>query len=256
MNAGGSPMPYSVLRNVLRLAFIAVLMFFHTVAGASESPFQAEMPCRSTAETVLKEWTSQNVWKKQPTLAEDMLYYSPTAKIGTWVEVTPRKSSITLSRVEATNIVSILYAEPKCAPEIKVIPASSVSAEPGLFTDQALAGILKREKSGFVYIWSPAMPLSADGVDQVRAAAKELHVPLTVILDPRANMKSAEATVQKRKWPAEYLLRNSSEEVLFRGMLEHFPTLLTYKDGKPLSPAIPGLKSAKYYEQEGRRQGL
>ena len=100
------------------------------------------------------------------------------------------------------------------------------------------------------------MPLSVDGVSEIKKAAEEMKVALIVILDKNANKKTASVIVRKNGWPEDYLSTNTSLELRYRGAFNHFPSALVFKDSKISPKIIPGLRNATFYANQAKEFGL
>lgn len=131
--------------------------------------------------------------------------------------------------------ISILFLAFNCG-------AQSTTVRP-LFKDTQLKELLanSQEKSlnRLIYVWSPRMPLSILGVEELSQIAYKFSLPLTVLVDPAA--VESEIISSARGNP---LLKNSSRldsaTLVSMSMSIHYPSLVLIKNGKLLRPSRPG----------------
>lgn len=111
------------------------------------------------------------------------------------------------------------------------------------FTDRDLDSILRSEDTqntaGLIYAWSPRMPLSILGADEIAIIAKKLNLPLYIVVDPSATEQEIRNSVGNNS-----LLKNSaalrSEKLISMSMKIHYPSLVMYRNGNLLTPSRPG----------------
>jgi hypothetical protein len=87
------------------------------------------------------------------------------------------------------------------------------------FTDDDFHHLLSEHQAGIIYLWSPFMPLSSLGRDEIGPIAEELSVNLTTLLDPYADSCPT----------ADPLM--DSQKLMSLGMLDHYPAVALYKNG-------------------------
>lgn len=87
------------------------------------------------------------------------------------------------------------------------------------FTDDDLKHLVAKQRTGLIYLWSPFMPLSAQGRKEIGTVADELDVPVTTIIDPLADPAHTTDPLM-----ASHILMNF-------GMLDHYPAIAFYKSG-------------------------
>jgi hypothetical protein len=85
-----------------------------------------------------------------------------------------------------------------------------------------------------IYVWSPLMPLSEAGIPEIRSAAAELNVGVTVI-----RAEDVEAQLDARN--------SAAASIAAAGGLAHYPSLLFSRDGDITGSAILGFKTAAAY---------
>ena len=120
-------------------------------------------------------------------------------------------------------------------------------ATPTEFNDSHLESLLKASKKNesdvVIYSWSPHMPLSVKGLDQLFPLAKSKKILPLVVLDPNCNLELAQTLVTEHGWPKTVLQLNHSDILIQLGNRIHYPSYIFAKDGKIVSPIYPGLKS-------------
>lgn len=160
------------------------------------------------------------------------------------------KESLTLQRIETGAVSSFTLRGESCKPEITVqkSPASKQPSEN--ISDSTISKFLKDTSNGVIYVWSPAMPLSVEGLREIQAAAAAENFKILAVLDPNANLGEAKKLLASRKLPLSYATKSDSTELKFRGVYNHFPAALFFKESKLSDIKVPGYKSTAGYRQE------
>ncbi len=133
-----------------------------------------------------------------------------------------------------------------------IFSQAQITAVRGEFTDQNLLKLLdnsgSKKASGVIYSWSPKMPLSELGVEELAEIATRLKIPLTIVLDP--NVPEAEVLAASK---GNLLLKDSlklkSATLTAMSMKIHYPSLVIYKNGQLLSPSRPGYDEPERVEE-------
>lgn len=97
-----------------------------------------------------------------------------------------------------------------------------------------------------VYLWSPHMPLSVDGVAEVLQAGHDAGVPVEVLLIDHADLEFARREAHRVEMPPSSLRVAHSVELLMRDAQLHAPSLLIFSAGR-VSPVLPGYRNAEGY---------
>lgn len=122
------------------------------------------------------------------------------------------------------------------------------------FSDADLASALGTSPDGVVvYLWSPHMPLSVDGYQEVRRAADSVGLPLIPLLFAGSDTAFARREAERMGMPDEALRTVASRELLRRDLLVHAPSLLLVTPGRT-SPVLPGYRDAEGYRRWLDRQ--
>ena len=121
---------------------------------------------------------------------------------------------------------------------------------PGSFNDDKLFSLLKTHQRGVIYVWSPYMPLSVEGIENAVKAAARNELPITVLLDGKASLKDAQQWKDKFKFmKPEYFEQVSANELFSRNMAVHYP-IMFYYDSKFISNrTYIGHKSEDIFDQ-------
>lgn len=206
-------------------------------------------PCSKQMQAQFKQWGVLWQWEKKLGSQSDVpILVSPTEIIGAWVELERTSGKITANRITAQQVTTIIWAAPRCVPNLsnldKPIDPNKIR---GKFTDDYLKELMTENLKSIVYAWSPHMGYSREGIQNIRKAAQKLEVPVFFVLDPKADENLAFEA--KRDWGLQEqdLKRMESIELYYRGLLNHFPGSIAFKNGKMVGGALLGLKSENEY---------
>ena len=117
------------------------------------------------------------------------------------------------------------------------------------FADKDLKAALKAHKQGLIYVWSPHMPLSVEGLQEIKDAAKKLNMHLTILQDGKANPQGTAKWVKTKRVLASETTPVASRELYARQVQLHYPVLFIYKDGFLSNRTIVGHKKADTFEK-------
>lgn len=174
---------------------------------------------------------------------------SPTDSVGVWLERRyPGDGSVELRRVTAERTDVVTFSEPGCATHTAVHRrAFAESATARDFTDARLRELLQRNASGIVYVWSPRMPLSIQGIAEARAAAASLGIAFTAVVAEAgpAELRDVDSSLTHTLGALELVYRNATI---------HYPTATFYRDGAIVGSAIPGFRRRDTYVALAREQ--
>ena len=174
----------------------------------------------------------------QPPAATDAtLLHWATSTLGTWVVELRGAHDVSLRRVADGHVTHVVWST-DCVPSSSETPGPSLGAE--RFTDTDLRRLVAEQPRGLLYVWSPHMPLSIEGVALARMLAEGRGLPLTVLLDPAANETLARSIAETHGWPPTTTIVADSTELRFRDVLVHAPTLQAYAGGRLVGSALPG----------------
>jgi hypothetical protein len=247
---------------ILRVAFILNTLWISALPALAQTPtidLPAELPCGYAVAKAIRTWDQKpQSWKKELSLNPAVeLYKAPTQEVGTWILLSHYTSEyVSITRVTPATSLTFLYnVNRQCLPrvELEQVPEGQDKVPPQFFTDQNLKEILEESRkqgtSGFVYVWSPKMALSIRGVAELRKAAKEMKLKAVFLADPLS--PEAEVKTMAMNYgidlPSQHRL--GSSELMQRGALIHFPTLLLFSKGVLLPKILPGYVGDQKYRE-------
>lgn len=201
----------------------------------------------------LKQWNSQDNWKKSLSINGQFQYYSATQDVGVWILIEMIGSDqLTLQRVETQSVSTFTYKKNDCLAKMEVNTYHGSVLNSAVITDSDISQFVSKNKNGLIYTWSPAMPFSVNGLEEVQKLSKQENLKLLVVLDPLANSQQAKKIIEIKKWPAEYLHKSISTDLKFRNLYNHYPSVVFFKNGEIKDTLIPGYKLAVGYLNEYR----
>ena len=114
------------------------------------------------------------------------------------------------------------------------------------FDDAALQARLAestKEKTRLViYHWSPHMPLSVRGLEDLLATKGDRDYRVLALLGEDSGGKAAREVAKKKKWPDSVLERDESLALRRRGARVHYPSYDFVKDGAFVGNLVPGYR--------------
>ena len=232
----------SLLRITIFLVFNIQLVF-----GADSLKTIDLKNCKKEIEAQIIRWDdSKEVWRSM--IDGEGLNYSvrPTSMMSVWLEYKSNVDELYVSKVTPMNVTRVSF-DKECNPSLTVLPGILYKSQnPGL-DDKGLFEEVQKSQSGLIYTWSPHMSLSIEGVMRIQELAKEMRLPILVLLDPKADLGNAKKILAEKKIEQKNLLSVSSMEMVYRRALIHFPNLLVYKNGKIVDGLLPGLSTKAEY---------
>lgn len=241
----------------LGLLFTLATAFFTSSVQASETStyLLRDLPCAEQVLGALDHWEPPTYWHPFTSGAPGTHLASPTDQIGTWLYINVDGTHVTASRRTENSDLTVAWNAPECASEsaLKRTPAATHLGENN-FVDEDLATYLEKSAEthspGIIYTWSPHMPLSIEGLKEVRRASKKLGFQLLVLLDPNASPALARRVAKKNGFPDSVLKKTRSAELVQRDVLYHYPSYTYFRDGKLLGMARPGYDEPKRLEAQ------
>ena len=103
------------------------------------------------------------------------------------------------------------------------------------FNDEDLSILLEKQQAGIIYVWSPFMPLSIIGREEIIDISHNLGVPAKLLVGYPEGQNISDDEV-------------TSESLLTMGVFDHFPALLVYVNGKLLKTIIHGYEAPESLE--------
>lgn len=218
------------------LVFILFNFLVHHSLVAAQKPQFTQ--CSKQINEILKKWKGLNDWR----LNKPVYYLTPTENLGEWVVVHMDNEKYYLSKVSEKQELRLTMVKKSCAKKLELVEKKVVSRG---FTDSDLKKKIGKDKQGIIYLWSPHMPLSVQGLPVIKKLSKKKNWDLIVLLDPKAKAdKELEGHFSKTD-----LVRPQSFELKMRNAYLHYPMLLGYKNGKILNKVKYGFEEYELYEK-------
>lgn len=221
----------------------------------SESEIISNLRCFEKVSQTLKEWKFTGEWSKHLSPAENsgVVLNTPTFNFATWVSLNIVNSEVSMELVKPMAVKRITFNK-NCDEQTEVqFPKPTYSLK-NRFTDEALKKFMDENPKGLIYVWSANMPWSVEGMDEVRAAVKELKVPVKIVMSPMSDEKLTAELLKNKKITKEDTEMHASLEFVMRGMTIHDPSVLAFKNGHLSRWARPGRETktllVKHYAKE------
>jgi hypothetical protein len=109
------------------------------------------------------------------------------------------------------------------------------------FTDNDYQDALKKNTRVLFYTFSTAMPLSVDGLKEIRNAAADLHAEVVLLADPSSPLEDIRAATSA---PVKY---QKSDKLRDLGVQLHYPSLVIANNHKVVGNPIEGFKTREGY---------
>lgn len=239
----------------MRLALVWFALSACTSAPALSGIRFEDLPirdCRRSLENILFSLALPNSrWQRNISTWPDEMFRAPSTKIGRWMELQIHvNGSMVLTEIQVGSRHSWrIDARRNCF--LSTTRAVRTDPKPPLevFDDSRLEKVVRSHARGVIYAWSPHMPVSFYGLPRIADAAKKLNLSVHFVLDPHADSAQARREALRNGLPAEALLRMESLELIFRGMPNHYPTVVVFAGGRIRGNPIPGVKEGVAYER-------
>ena len=235
---------------------ISVVLCLVTPVGAARFDLPAGIRCADAVRDHWEQWQPRDQMRRvAPQPPESARYLWPTPRLGVWLDLrVSADGEASLARVAPDRSTELTWDE-ACRVTVRE-RLSSIDGAGGAdsVTDADLERHAARTRRFVVYLWSPHMPLSVDGVRHAYVAAARLGLDLYAVVDPRADRAYGEKVAREVGLPPGATRRAASVELTFRDLLVHAPSLLVYVDGRATGPAVPGYRDAAGYERVMREQ--
>ncbi len=222
------------------------LMMYMLLLIISVSSFALELPplaCPEKVKSILKEWKATNDWQEEKQAGlKGSFFASPTDKVGEWVLARRIPNGTVLSKARDDGRIEIVFDEKKCDSKTKTY----THKKPSGFTDTELESFVKKNKTGVIYVWSPRMSLSENGIKEIQTAARSKKLPVLVLMDK--DLPASERQKLEKKLGKDVTRTVDSFELNMRHVQMHFPALLVFKDQKILPGVKYGYEKADRYK--------
>lgn len=226
-----------------------ISLFATTAMSATYSDAVSGTKCSDDAAVYLEVWQARDEFLLSPQVTgAESLFRSPTRTFGVWAIVQVTTDRITaVSRISPDEMLRVSFDD-LCEPSSRRIAGLFGQDDSTALGDADVERILKEHQSGVVYSWSPHMPLSVSGYEEIESATKSLGLTLVAVLSDHTNDDFAVEQSELSGIPATALQRNRSVELIMRDLQVHAPAILIFADGKFVSPTLPGFRHARDYE--------
>lgn len=180
------------------------------------------------------------------------------SKAGMTYTVWGNKKTITYEVADKTKETKVIttFTAGSCeavasTAKIETVPLVDIAKNEKLtpYLDADLFSSIKKNSWGVIYVWTPYMPLSVQGIAEIKKAMANSGGDLTILLDPKANLSEAEKWVEKGLVQKSELKKVNSSEIFDRGLGVHYPAAYIYKDGFLANTDYVGFKSAQIYSK-------
>ena len=236
------------------LVAIAIIAGVASCAPDGVRPTVAERligtaPCADRVTSLMSEWgTALTYLESPPSYTGSHVYRFPTEKLGEWVVLTlPVAGPPSLTRVESAGATGFSFDADCSVQQSFVGHESPPGARAELFTDDDLRDALNSERGGVViYTWSPHMPLSVDGYQEVAEAARSRGMTALPVLTAFSDADFARREAERAGIPQAGLRQMDSVELIQRGAQLHAPSILVFAP-EAVSALLPGYRNAEGY---------
>jgi hypothetical protein len=232
---------------------LALFVLITCISAQAETLKLKDYACDTQLKTILNQWkvSDQSDWKKQPADSSMHAYKVHGETFAEWVTIsTPTQSQTEVNHYlpDGTTMTVTLNTK-KCDEQNWVSTAAPKKSKLDVFTDDDLKVTLEETKNGILYMWSPNMSLSKMGIKNIKAAAKDLGLPVKLIMDAFADQRFAKLFAQEQKLQDSDLKRMKSRELASNGATLHYPAVIVYKDGKICHGSQNGYRTQEKYRQ-------
>lgn len=239
-------MIFGLPRNVGSLARLVLFGIAGATAVSAASRRESGLPphrCAAEIEAIEIRWNAVGPWRLLSPYPVRR-YASPTESIGVWLERWSADEVTELRRVSVHETLVATFNEDECRPKTYIIrrrydPAVMRAS----FSDEMLRSVVRSNSAGIIYVWSPGMPLSVDGLKEARAAAEAMDIAFTAVV---ADADGVPLNGSRLK--ADGTRPMESLELVYRGGTLHYPAVVLYRGGTMLDGVIPGFKTRDTYK--------
>jgi hypothetical protein len=211
------------------------------------TPLLEDCRCGREVGRLLESWgATGEILRSPPGIDGKERFRLATAEIGVWItlEPGPDRGSPVLYRTRPGGGERIELSEECGAEERGETPGVAETAEG--FTDRDLTIELAKNRRLVVFLWSPHMPLSVDGLPEIEVAARAVGASLVAVTDPSSDRRFVDEISRERGIPPESLRPLASVELLFRDLAVHAPSILAF-DERRVSAPLPGYRNRRDY---------
>lgn len=136
-----------------------------------------------------------------------------------------------------------------CKMDSKKSDLSIVEPEGNSFSDIDLHKTIRQHEWGVFYFWTPAMPLSIEGISEIKKAMNKIKGHLVILADPKAEALEIQNLISTKKISSADARRFTSNQLLLLDIKMHYPGILVFKNGKISNRSYLGFKKMEMYEK-------
>lgn len=206
------------------------------------------VPCSTQALDTINQWEpGTKTWNAAPLMGDPGTngYRTPTTQLGVWLEVWTDEPhhSLKALRVTPNSTVRVIWSGDSCSADQSLITrAVDQKVVDAGVSDTYLASEVGSGAPGILYVWSPGMPHSVRALPELKTIAKEMNLKFIPILDASSDLTASKRAIEKLGLDDSFLRKNQSIELIYRGLTNHYPSMLIFNHGKFTSPVFPGYK--------------
>ncbi len=220
--------------------------FFLITSVVHASPVET-LPCAKDIQSLATEWKATNEWSKQLQGGlENHFFQSPTGIVGEWVVAKKIPQGAVISKIGQGGRIEVSFEGGNCKKVVKSYPHSAPAS--GHKVDKDINEFVTKNKEGAIYVWSPRMGLSQNGITEIKKASKNLKLPLLVLLDK--DVSEAEHKKLKKALGNVVTERVDSLDFRMRNVGQHFPAIMVFKDSKILPEVKYGFEKSDGYKSD------
>ncbi len=206
---------------------------------------EIEFKCFKKMQKLINNEKPKGEWRRKVNPDMTLSFVKPTKVLSRWIRL-ERSGELEIFKRQTPYDEMIVSYNRNCEGKMSARKISNYEMKDG-FTDFELATLLSNNQKGLILSWSPGMNLSVEAIKNAQLTAKEKKLPLTILLDPYADLKKAQDLLNKQGLSGVVMKKISSFELISRNVLLHFPNLVMYKNGEITGPLVPGLMNTADY---------
>lgn len=235
---------------------LALIISLSSIASATELPLDSFVCKKSILEELsnfgFKDWNRF----ADPYLGVKS-YRSPSTQFGVWNELrfTEDKTQVKLFRIGPDRVQTVQWDKSckKTSKEEVSFIKKRLQQKEAWFSDKDLQNVLKKNKKGIVYLWSPGMVYSMKEYNVFKNYAQKNKLAFIPVLDDKAGRANANAAADQYKFEPG-ARKMASVELIQRSGSAHFPRTFVFSNNKisrePLLGVMPEKTLAKLVTQE------
>ncbi|PIK16533.1 hypothetical protein [Halobacteriovorax sp. JY17] len=218
----------------MKIFAIVILILSTPLSYAQKAPLLKKLKCSDAVFKAISSLGEPKEWRKSLDGSVSTDFES-----GGKVQVDAGADKSLITSIQNGVNLKLEFSAPDC--KMKVL---KISSSHGGFLDRDLDQLLKKEKMGVIYLWSPHMSLSVYELVEMKKYLSSLKISVTILLDLNADIDLANKSIQKFDLPLDYLKRMNSRKLEAFGATIHYPSTIFYKDGE-LIKRVPGFNGKK-----------